>query len=189
MAKTKKRYFRPVTRSPVKIIIASAMFTVFSSIIHNIFTVFGMGYYTEPKLNFLWSPLILAQNNPSAGLNHYYVFVAVTFIGAMLFSIMYTIIGRDIKAHPAKRGRDFGFFVFIGGIAPFMLSISLTLALPIGFLLLWSFENFIIYLVGGTMIGGILIAKNIEETEIKSFKPEEIKEVEKPDWVDDFLKS
>jgi|GEM_PF-2851651 len=189
MAKTQTRYFKPVTRSPIKIIIASVIFTVFSHLIHNIFTILGMEYYTDTKLNFLWSPLLLVQNNPNMGLDSYYMFIAVTFIGAMLFSIMYTIIGRNIKAHPAKRGRDFGFFVFLGGIIPFILSISLTLNIPIGLLLLWSFENFIIYLVGGAMIGGVLIAKNIEETEIKSFRSEERKEEVKPDWVDEFLKT
>ena len=188
MAKTQKKYFKPVTRNPKKIIIASVLFSVFSYIIHNIFIIIGIGYYSDPKLNFLLSPLVLFHNSPNTGLG-LHTYIAAIFIGAMLFSITYTIIGRYIKAHPAKRGRDFGFFIFLGGITPFMISISLTLSLPFGFLLLWSFENFIIYVVGGAMIGGILVAKKIEETEIKSFKPDERKEEVKPDWVDEFLKA
>ena len=158
---------RPISRSPLKIIAASLGFTIFAQIIHGIFALIGMSYYTDPKYFNVWSPIMMSLGAPSPSMDFFYMSVGFGFIGAMLFVVVYTILGQSLRGSHAKRGRDFGAMIFMVATIPGSLSQLLLLNISVDIVALWTFESLIVYLIGGGIVGNFMAASSKSEAMMK----------------------
>ena len=96
---------------------------------------------------------------PSSGqppAEFYYLSIAFTFIGGLLFTIVYLIIEKGLPgATVIKKGLNYGFLMFlVGGISGY-LAMILLINLPMMLLVYWAIEGLIINLICGIVIARI----------------------------------
>lgn len=86
-----------------------------------------------------------------------YYSLAFTFLGMLLFTIVYLIIKNGVPAASLlKKGLTYGFLVFLVATIPGMLSLILLINLPLALVGLWTVESLIIMLVSGMAMAKIV---------------------------------
>lgn len=154
-----------IDTKPFRVLTASIAFLIVAQVLHNIGSAISSSYFTHPQYYHLWNPLMISNSNAGFGIYFFVTNIAFGFISALLFVIVYTVVGRGLNGGPEK-GIHFGMLVFLVATVPGSLSLFLLLNLPGEIIVLWAFQNLVLYVVGGLLIGIILekkAAKNKKE--------------------------
>jgi len=150
-------------------LIASIIFLAVSQVLHFGGVTVSMDYYTHPGYGDLWSPLIVSFGNFNTGLTFFFVSIIFGFIGAVLFVSVFTVMVKGLKGSAIEKGVTFGVLVFLVANVPSSLSMFMLLSIPVEIVLLWTLESFIVFLLGGALVGRI-IAINTVNPELEKEK-------------------
>jgi hypothetical protein len=124
-----------------------AVFAI-SQIAHMADGFLGLRYYMDPALSSVWSKFMMPNAGPPPA-TFFYMSVAFNLVASALFVLVYELIGF-------KKGLIYGFFVFLVASVTGMMMMYLIINLPLGLVLLWLAEDFIIKLAGGAAMGAIV---------------------------------
>jgi|GEM_PF-3003552 len=145
-----------IRADPSRIFIASIVFLVVAQLLHVGGIAISIDYYTHPNHYDLWSPLLISFGNINTGISFFLVNLGFGFLGAVVFVLVYTELGKALKGSPVEKGVSFGLLVFLVTNLPGSMSMFLLLNIPVEIVILWVLESFIIYLVGGAFVGYVL---------------------------------
>ncbi|MBU1992290.1 MAG: hypothetical protein ABH856_00185 [Patescibacteria group bacterium] len=116
----------------------------------------SMDYYLNPQYKFLWNKLMMPSLGQEPTATFMYLSVLFTLITTLLFAGFYTIVK---KAIPGKcltcKGLSYGLMMFVVAGIPGYLMMGLLFEMPVGLLLLWAAEDFVIKVLGGLIIADI----------------------------------
>ncbi|MCX5725927.1 MAG: hypothetical protein NT030_01880 [Candidatus Saganbacteria bacterium] len=138
-----------------KAIIAAVVIVIIAQIIHGIGAQVGMGYYLDPAYFSVWSKIMMPEAGPPPA-SFYYLSILFGFITYLLFAGIYPLLKGSIAGDGAiQKGLIYGIIVFLLGPVAGYLSLYLLINLPLGLILIWGVESFIIYLLAGAIVAWI----------------------------------
>ena len=138
-----------------RLVISAIVVTIIAQLIDWGGAMLGMGYYMNPAYAKVWSKLMMPTPGPPPPSFMAYSLL-FAFISAVLFVLVFQIVRQGVPGGgPALKGLMYGFLVFLIAAIPGMLSMYLIINLPVGLLWMWTAECFIIYLLGGLIVGAI----------------------------------
>lgn len=128
--------------------------TIVAQIIHMVGAGFGMNYYTDPNYFPVWSKIMMPSSGPPPA-SFLYWSIGIGIITWALFTWVYTILKNSIPGSGyLQKGVMYGILVFLVSGLSGSLPLFLLINLPLGLIVLWGIEGFII--LG---INGIITAK------------------------------
>jgi hypothetical protein len=154
-----------INTRPFRVLIAAIAFLIVAQVLQNIGSLISSSYYTHPDYQHLWNPIMLSASTAGYGVYFFVTNVAFGFISALLFVIVYTVVGRGLNGG-AEKGMHFGLLVFLVAVVPYSLSMLMLLSIPDIIIVLWAFQSLVLYVVGG-LIMGIILEKKIAKTRKK----------------------
>jgi hypothetical protein len=146
---------------PFKVLIASLVFLLVGQVLHHIGVFVSRGYYSHPDYYFLWNPLMISLTDAGGGANFIVTSIALGFISALLFVIVYTVVGRGFEGG-GEKGIHYGLLIFIVATIPYSFSMFVLLDIPEIIITLWAFQSLVLYVIGG-LLTGIILEKKIDK--------------------------
>ncbi len=139
----------------LRIIAFGIVFMIIATIIHNLFAIASMSYYSDPNYFSVWSKIMMpGEGAPPASFYGYSMFFS--FIGGLIFALVFALVGCCVCGKTdLKRGLSYGFLIFLISV-PGYLSMILIINLPSVLISIWALESLIIYLITGAIITKIL---------------------------------
>jgi len=136
-----------------KLILTAVAITVISQILHTVFAVFSMGYYTDSAYAGVWSGIMMPGYGPPPA-EFYYLSAIFGLIAAGIYTAAFMKLKGAIPGKGSiRKGLHFGFWIiFLLGSVPGYLSMYLLINLPAGLLLEWAVEGLVISLISGMVI-------------------------------------
>ena len=138
-----------------KTIIAAVVIVILAQIIHMVGVQIGMSHYINPAYYAVWSKIMMPEAGPPEA-SFYYLSILFGLITYLLFAGIYPILKESVPGDGAiQKGLIYGIIVFLLGSVAGYLAMYLLINIPAGLLLMWAVESFIIYLLGGGVVGWI----------------------------------
>lgn len=131
---------------------------IISQIFHMADGFIGLKYYMDPAYAAVWSKFMMPNAGPPPP-EFFYMSVMFNLIGAIIFVFVYKLIksGLTFAGDSAvKKGAAYGFLMFLAAGVTGMLAMYLIINLPLGLVLLWVAEDFVIKLAGGAAMAVIV---------------------------------
>lgn len=139
----------------IKTIIAAVVIVILAQIIHMVGAQVGKSYYIDPAYYAIWSKIMMPEAGPPPA-SFYYLSILFGLITYLLFAGIYPILKESMPGDGAiQKGLIYGILVFLLGAGPGHLAMYLLINIPVGLLLMWAVESFIIYLLGGGVVAWI----------------------------------
>ena len=178
-------------RTPLRILSASLAFLVISQLLHVVGLFITMDYYGQADYYGIWSPLLISASNLNTGIPFFYTNMVLGFIGAVLFVVVFTVLGRSLRGGAVESGMMFGLLVFLVAIVPDSFSVFMLLNVPLEIIIFWTLESFIIFILGGAFAGRMLVSRPKAIKKEKKWidfggqakKPEKHDKTSEPDWM------
>lgn len=142
--------------------LAAVAYMVIAEVLGTAFAFLSMDYYTNPQYFPLWSEIMM-PNNGSPGADFYaYSIIFDTIVGAafayaFLLTKQALIAKKPFKADRFwQLGLKYGVFLFGVAQVPGFFAMYLTLAIPLGLLLVWLVQGLAISLAFGVACAKLL---------------------------------
>ncbi|MDD5172485.1 MAG: hypothetical protein PHF60_05635 [Candidatus ainarchaeum sp.] len=138
-----------------QILLSALIFAVVSELVHTLGVIPTMGYYTDPANFGLWSQIMMPDAGPP-GTEFYLASFAFAFITGCVFAWAYSVLKKCIPGKGVMNGFNYGLMLFLLVGVPYTLTTILLLAVPIGLLMGWALESFVIYGLSGLAFAKIM---------------------------------
>lgn len=141
--------------SVIKVLKASAIFTIFAYITHQIEAILTMRYYLMPEYFGVWSKLMMPGEGPPP-LEFMITSLVLTFVTGVSIALIYYYLRSHLPENPTKRIFYFADLLIATSFVFSTLPIYLMLNVPHPLLLCWFISNFVIVTFGSWVMVKII---------------------------------
>jgi hypothetical protein len=138
------------------IIVVAVVVAIVAETIHTLESVATLGYYLDPAYFGVWSKIMMPTAGPPPA-EFYYYSALFALVSWGIFGFVYDRLGGAIRGTQGfRRGLKFGALIFLAAGIPTALTMYLLINLPSGLLAVWTFDQLILYLIGGVVAAKLI---------------------------------
>ena len=138
------------------VILVAVVMAIVAEAIHTLESVATLDYYLDPAYFGVWSRIMMPTTGPPPA-EFYYYSILFALVSWGIFGFVFDRLGGAIRgAQGIRRGLKFGALIFLVAGIPTTLTMYLLIKLPSGLLAVWTFDQLILYLIGGVVAAKLI---------------------------------
>ncbi|OGG11537.1 hypothetical protein A2Z00_04805 [Candidatus Gottesmanbacteria bacterium RBG_13_45_10] len=134
-----------------KVLLVGVLFTVLSTVIHQVEAMLTMNYYIDPQYFGVWSKLMMPKAGPPPG-EFMLMSLVISFVTGVSVTLIYYYLKDLLPKNTFRRIFLFADLLIATLFIFFTLPVYLMFNVPVGLLVSWFVSSFITLTVASAMI-------------------------------------